>query len=248
MRQADRYGPTTPTPSPPHKGEGFPSWLRRSIISEFRVGANWLKLAGMIWLHAPDETATALPVVWLIDSRRSPANLTERSALRRGLAHDLIARQFSLPSEAVTIEHDEAGRPVLARPAGTGLHISLATRSGLVAVALARAPVGVDVERIEIAAAPPLASLHPNERDVLAALPDAARPLAFAQIWTAKEAYVKALGTGFIRAPESFAVTLLAGDRFAIDDRERPTQALGHGLIDKNGGQVSLAAAMIVLD
>ena len=202
----------------------------------------------MIWLHDPDETATALPVAWLIASGRSPANLTERSALRRGIAHELIARQFSLPPEAVTIEHDEAGRPVLARPAGTGLHLSLSTRSGLVAVALAHRPVGVDVERIDCSAAPPLGSLHPNERAALAALPESARPLAFAQIWTAKEAYVKALGTGFVRAPESFAVTLLAGDRFSVEDRQRPTQALGHGLIAKNGGQGSLAAAMIVLD
>lgn len=201
----------------------------------------------MIWLHAPNETATALPVAWLIASGRSPANLNERSALRRGIARELIARQFSLPHESVTIEHDERGRPMLARPAGTGLHISLATRSGLVAVALAHKPVGVDVERIEPSAAPPLASLHPNERDALAALPASARPLAFAQIWTAKEAYVKALGTGFLRAPESFSVTLLPGDRFLIDDAETPTQALGRGLIDKNGGQVSLAAAMIVL-
>jgi len=202
----------------------------------------------MIWFHTPDETATALPVVWLIASRRNPVNLTERSALRRGIAHDLIARQFSLPREAVTIEHDEAGRPVLARPAGTGLHISLATRSGLVAVALARAPVGVDVERIEPSVAPPLASLHPNEREALAALPESARPLAFAQIWTAKEAYVKALGTGFLRAPESFAATLLPGGRFSILDPQRPTQALGHGCVHENGGQVSLAASMIVLD
>ncbi len=202
----------------------------------------------MIWLHTPEETASSLPVVWLIATRRSPANLTERSALRRGIAHDLIARQFSLPPEAVTIEHDESGRPVLAYPAGMGLNISLATRAGLVAVALAHRPVGVDVERIEPAAAPPLASLHPQERAALCGLPAAARPLAFARIWTAKEAYVKALGTGFIRAPESFAVTLLDGGRFAIEDRERPTQALGHGLIDENGGQGSLAAAMIVLD
>jgi phosphopantetheinyl transferase len=202
----------------------------------------------MIWLRGPDETASSLPVAWLIATRRNPTNLVERSALRRGIAQDLIARQFSLPLEAVTIEHDEAGRPVLARPAGTGLHISLATRSGLVAVALARAPVGVDVERIEPSVAPPLASLHPDERAALAALPNAARPLAFARIWAAKEAYVKALGVGFVRAPESFAAALLADGGFSMVDPDRSSHALGHGLIDENGGQGSLAAAMIVLD
>lgn len=201
----------------------------------------------MIWLHALDDKASALPAAWLIASPQRPANLAERSTLRRAMAREVVARQLGLPPEAVAIGHDAKGRPVLAHPVGKGQHLSLATRCGLVAVALARAPVGVDVERIEPSASPPLASLHRDERGFLAALPEAARARAFAQIWTAKEAYVKALGTGFVRPPESFCVTLLPGDRFAIDDREQPTQAIGHGLVTRNGGRGDLAAAMIAL-
>lgn len=201
----------------------------------------------MIWLTSRDSTAPTLPAAWLIASGKHPANLKERSRLRRSTAQQLIAQQFNLDRGAVEIEHDERGRPLLAHPAGTGLHLSLATREGLVAVAIAHAPVGVDVEKIDLTAEPPLAALHKQEADALLALPAPARPLAFAQTWSAKEAYVKALGLGFSRPPESFAVRLLSTDRFEVTDPERPGNLIGASRIIENGGQGNLAAALVVL-
>lgn len=204
-------------------------------------------MAAMIWLTSPDATAPVLPAGWLIASGERPSNLKERSALRRDTARRLIARQFNLERDEVEIAHDERGRPILLHPAGTGLHLSLATREGLVAVALAHGPVGIDVERIDPGIEPPLASLHPQESAALLALPAPARPLAFAQLWSAKEAYVKALGLGFARAPESFAVRLLSTEQFEIVDPDRPGVVAGTGRTIENGGQGTLAAAIVVL-
>lgn len=202
----------------------------------------------MIWLTSPDMTAATLPAAWLIATGARPGNLTERSQLRRETAREVIARQLGLPVEAVTIGHDGKGRPLLAGPDGAGLHLSLATRAGLVAVALARRPVGIDVERVDAAAAAPLEVLHPEEAAMLRGLPEDTRPLAFARLWAAKEAYVKALGTGFLRAPESFAVTLLAADRFAVADPFNAGAIEGAVRTIENGGQEILAAAMVILD
>ncbi|PTM38933.1 4'-phosphopantetheinyl transferase superfamily protein [Bosea sp. 124] len=202
----------------------------------------------MIWLDSPEVTATALPAAWLIVTTARPANLAERSLLRRETARRVIARQLGLPADEVCIDHDGKGRPLLARPAGRGLHLSLATRAGVVAVALAQRFVGIDIERIDPAATPPFAALHPAEGAMLRALPEATRPLAFARLWSAKEAYVKALGTGFVRAPESFSVTLLAPDRFEIDDPLRSSRTAGTGRAIENGGQGILAAAIVTLD
>ncbi|MGO4172302.1 4'-phosphopantetheinyl transferase superfamily protein [Bosea sp. TAF32] len=202
----------------------------------------------MLWLDSADSAAPALPAVWLIPTGASPRNLAERSELRRGTARRLLARQLGCTEEDVAIAHDPAGRPLLGLPAASGIELSVATRAGIVAIALARQPVGVDVERIEAPTAPPLDVLHADERKRLAAMPLALRPLAFAQIWAAKEAYVKALGVGFRRAPESFAVSLLSETAFRVDDPSHPTQARGHLRTMKNGGQEILAAAAIVLD
>ncbi len=201
----------------------------------------------MIWLTSPEATAPRLPAAWLIRVAARPANLPERSALRRETARRTLAGQFGLTPELVAIEHDPRGRPFLAHPAGTGLHISLATRAGIVAVALAQRPIGIDVEGIDAVSEPPLTVLHREEREALQALRPAARPLAFAQIWSAKEAYVKALGTGLSRAPDSFAVTLLSADSFAVLDPARPGRASGVSRTIENGGQETLAAAVVVL-
>ncbi|CAD5298702.1 conserved hypothetical protein [Bosea sp. 62] len=202
----------------------------------------------MLWLSSIDQTAPALPAAWLIATQARPANLPERSELRRSLARKVLAHQLGLKEDAVEIGHEPAGRPLILRPRGTGLHLSLATRSGLVAIALAHGPVGVDVEQVAPASEPPLAALHPQERRWLEGLPAFARPPAFAQLWSAKEAYVKALGVGFARAPESFAVRLDNAERFAVTDEQTNRTASGLVRLMKNGGHESMAAAFIVLD
>ncbi len=115
------------------------------------------------------------------------------------------------------------------------------------AVGLAGEPVGVDVEEIQQDAPVPLALLHPLEQAELERASAADRTTVFAQVWAAKEAYVKALGTGFARPPESFAVSLLASGRFRVTDPSQPTAAQGWTRLLNGGGRVALAAAVIVL-
>lgn len=200
----------------------------------------------MHWSDDADTVAPALPAIWLVRTGADPRNLTERSALRRNTARQVLARQLARPESEIVIDHDPAGQPFLALP--ERLHLSLATRAGVVAVGLARHPMGVDVERVDWEVASPLDLLHPDERRFLEAteLPD--RPLAFTRLWAAKEAYVKALGTGFTRPPESFRVSLLSDDRFSVRDPEHGTERQGALRLMKNGDQDVLAAAAIVLD
>ncbi|MCV9939719.1 4'-phosphopantetheinyl transferase superfamily protein [Boseaceae bacterium BT-24-1] len=202
----------------------------------------------MHWLSSANDTAPALPAAWLVATQAQPANLPERAELRRSLARKVLARQFGLAEDAVEIGHEPAGRPLIIAPHGAGLHLSLATRAGLVAVALAHRPVGVDVEQVDLASEPPMAALHPDERRWLESLPAPARPLAFAQLWSAKEAYVKALGTGFSRAPESFAVQFVGTERFTVGDDQGGRDASGFIRLTKNGGHETMAAAFVTLD
>lgn len=200
----------------------------------------------MHWFDDADAIASALPAIWLVRTNAAPRNLTERSTLRRGMARRIVARQLGCPEEAVAIAHDAAGRPFLDLPQEAGLHLSLATRAGIVAVGLARHPLGVDVEQVDERAAPPLDLLHPDERSALDAVASAERPRSFARLWAAKEAYVKALGSGFRRAPESFAVSLLSEKAFRVADASAPTDAIGVLRTMKNGGHEIMAAAIFV--
>ncbi|MEU7407793.1 4'-phosphopantetheinyl transferase superfamily protein [Streptomyces sp. NPDC042638] len=77
---------------------------------------------------------------------------------------------------------------------------SLAYSQDLCLIALARTPVGVDLERVP----PPeavasLTTLHPREQSELDRLPGHERALAFTRAWVRKEAWLKGIGTGLTR-------------------------------------------------
>ena len=200
----------------------------------------------MHWFDAADAIAPALPAIWLVRTDARPHNLTERSALRRGLARRIVARQLGCREEDVVITHDAAGRPLLDLPREADLHLSLATRAGIVAVGLAGRPLGVDVEQVDEQTAPPLDLLHPDERSALDAVASTERARSFARLWAAKEAYVKALGSGFRRAPESFAVSLLSETAFRVTDASAPAGFIGSLRAMKNGGHEIMAAAIVI--
>ncbi|MFE9250593.1 4'-phosphopantetheinyl transferase family protein [Streptomyces sp. NPDC007088] len=87
------------------------------------------------------------------------------------------------------------GRPAVE---GSSLQFSLSRRAGYCLIALARTPVGVDLEaHPALEVADELAgSLHPREQVLLEQAPPERRAAVFARVWARKEAYLKGLGTG----------------------------------------------------
>jgi phosphopantetheinyl transferase len=167
--------------------------------------------AGVTW-HEALSDHVAVPAV-LVTPAAAPA-------ARHALMRAMVAGALGIGPEAVRLDHDATGRPFIAEPADCGLHVSLAGRDGLAAIALAREPVGVDLEIVDPAGAIPLNVLHRQEQARLETIADApTRAETFCAIWTVKEAYLKALGTGLNREPSTFAV--LPGAPPRIDDPER---------------------------
>jgi 4'-phosphopantetheinyl transferase len=95
----------------------------------------------------------------------------------------------------------EHGRPRIADPMPENLHFNLAHTRGLVVLAVARAPeIGVDVERRDTRVDLAVARRYFSHAEVagLEALPGEEQPLRFLRLWTLKEAYLKATGTGIV--------------------------------------------------
>ncbi|WP_205699538.1 4'-phosphopantetheinyl transferase superfamily protein [Conexibacter sp. SYSU D00693] len=99
------------------------------------------------------------------------------------------------------------GRDVLAGLLAPGDHGSASHTGDLLVLAVcAQAPVGVDVERVVPRRRGLASRLHPREQVALAATPDDEWDAAFTGLWTAKEAVLKARGTGLEGGLETFAV------------------------------------------
>jgi 4'-phosphopantetheinyl transferase len=140
------------------------------------------------------------------------------AAERRAGLRQLVARALDVALPHVAIEHPPERPPIVARPAGSGLHLSSARRGALAVIGAARAPIGVDVETADEAGEIPWNVLHPEEASMLRALQGRPRAMGFARLWSLKEAYLKALGLGLEREPSSFAVRFRDAEAAAIDD------------------------------
>jgi len=137
---------------------------------------------------------------------------------RRALSRRIVAARLGVAPQSVEIGHAPSGAPRVLAPSSS-LKISVSGRADFCAVAMAEAPIGVDIEPSR-AIEPPWSLLHPNERNTLESLTGEARADAFARLWTAKEAYLKALGLGFARDPTKIAIGL---DFSILDEEAAPT-------------------------
>jgi len=135
--------------------------------------------------------------------------------LARGMQRMVLTSYLpgTLPREFRFV-NGATGRPALAPPYdASGLDFNLAHTSGLVVLAIARGrSIGVDVEihdkKVPLEVARRFFS--EVEADTLQALPADAQPRRFLRLWTLKEAYLKAIGTGIAGG--------LDGMTFRIDD------------------------------
>ncbi|MFD3515322.1 4'-phosphopantetheinyl transferase family protein [Streptomyces sp. NPDC058657] len=137
------------------------------------------------------------------------------------------------------------GRPVLAGP---GLHFSLSHSHGRALIGVARAPVGVDVQRVPAARTVELClpALHAEERRELLDLPASLRPRAFGELWTRKEALLKGVGTGLnhgIRAAPYLGVRHTSGR--SAGARDRPAGPRGWSVVDLPGSPDHVAATAL---
>ena len=147
---------------------------------------------------APDDVARA---VALLDPeeraqhrRFATADLARAFAMRRAARRVILARTLGCAPPQVTIETGPQGKPSC-----TGLAFSAAHSAGRAVVAVAHAgPLGVDIERLRPLDLDLMARrvLSIGEQALIEPLDADRRGAALIRLWTAKEAVLKAEGTG----------------------------------------------------
>jgi len=101
----------------------------------------------------------------------------------------------------------QAAPRTLADQPGPGLSFSLAHSGDAVAIAVARGPVGIDVEREATGCVCALASaMHADDAARVAVLPEPDRHLAVIRWWVRAEAVLKCAGTGIAHGMDAFPV------------------------------------------
>jgi 4'-phosphopantetheinyl transferase len=177
------------------------------------------------------------PALWL-------APFSGGDAGRRNALLAFCATQLKIGRERLALGHDESGAPLLRLDGGpSAWRISSSSRENIALFGLSRDKIGVDVE-VLAAMAPAWNLLHRSERTALAALPQEGQGEGFLSLWTAKEAYLKALGVGLRREPSEICIRPRA-DGFLVLDGGREIPASETRLWRENvEGRVVLCACI----
>ena len=159
----------------------------------------------------PRETARAAAFVFPADRHRYQV---AHVMLRRELAGRLGSEpgRLAFARQRCPACGGPSGKPVLAslppgESAGSGLSFSLAHSGDAVVIAVARGPVGIDVERAATGCVCSLASaMHPEDAALAEALPEPERHAAIIRWWVRMEAVLKCTGTGIAHGMDAFPV------------------------------------------
>lgn len=168
----------------------------------------------------PDVAVPAEPGILSGDERARAArfhrpadraqSITSRAALR-----ELLAGYIGSAPAALRFTPGPHGKPALERKfaaAAPGFNVAHSGR--LVLLAFSACDVGVDVEEVRTGVEVEALArrfFSANEADALAAAPPSERDRVFFRIWTRKEAFLKAYGTGLSSALTAFTTTTLSG-------------------------------------
>ncbi len=166
-------------------------------------------------LLSADERERASRFHRAIDAHRYSG---ARAALRT-----ILGAYLGRAAASLRLNTSEMGRPTLMDDRAGDLRFGLSHTGDLacLAVALGRA-VGVDIEPRSDALPSPTTirrCCSPVELGALYAMPEERRGSAFLDMWTRKEALVKATGEGFSVAPDSLCVlddVVELGERFTL--------------------------------
>ena len=185
---------------------------RTAEVSWFDITAVTLGAADLAELD-PRESARAAAFVFPADRHRyQVAHVMLRRVLAGHLGTDPSRLTFG--RQRCPTCGGPSGKPVLAvsvwgdDPRGTpGLSFSLAHSGEAVAIAVARGPVGIDVEREAAGCVCSLASaMHEADAAIVEVLPEPERHLAVIRWWVRAEAVLKCAGTGIAHGMDAFPV------------------------------------------
>ena len=174
-----------------------------------------------------------------------------RQVLSFGLLRMILSQYLHVEPKDILFMHTRTGKPRLGgRAASSGLRFNVAHSAGMALFAVAlHAEIGVDIERRR----PPhdLESmietvLTPAEQLIVRTLPSADRLRVFLDVWTLKEACLKATGEGIAGLARVEAILGVTGRELVLGIRVPSTEAPLPWTVRRLNPNAGYSAAVVV--
>ena len=227
-----------PTVEPPRKPSPGLDWPARR---------DWLSLSEaevQVWgfhLDLPSPWLTRLHCLLSAEERARAAGFhftrhRDRFIAGRGTTRLLLGRYLEMSPERVTFVYGPQGKPALDGPGpGRRFHFNLAHSDALGVLAVSRhGPLGIDIEELR-----PLEDMDelvirffsPRERAMFQKLPRSQKPAGFFNLWTRKEAWLKATGEGIAQLLSRVEVSFLPSEPPRLLSVPPGSELFGHWIL-----------------
>lgn len=155
-----------------------------------------------------------------IDKANRFTNLEKRQRfiIARASLRKILSLYTKSRASTLDFEYGPGGKPYLSDNTGINFNLSYSQNMAMVAVSMHREP-GIDIQAIAQVTEPESVArlvFSPAEISYLLSLDVHQRQMTFCQTWVHKEAYIKALGTGFSRPTHTFSVCPTPGNMDAL--------------------------------
>ncbi len=184
-------------------------------------------------------------------ARFKTPELRSRHTVFTGTLLSLIAEYTNDIPENIELQITDSGKPyLLPDHAGDCLQFSLADSNGLAIYGFAKdGPIGVDLE--EVVPLPDWQDmadvcLSSFEKEWISQLAAEVQESVFLRIWTIKEAYLKAIGTGLSVAPATIEVENNQPEGYRIRRVDEPHDSIRNWKIFSFSPRPSFVAAVVV--
>jgi 4'-phosphopantetheinyl transferase len=240
----------------PHSTLDAPRANGPALPDKFSLAENEIHV-WTIQLEAPAASMARFASILSLDERARGARFhfdhhRSRFIVGRGVLRLILSRYLQTRPDKLEFLYGRNGKPAIAGQLnGNAVEFNLAHSEALAMLAVTRTgAVGIDLERIRtITDADELVGrfFSPRENDAFQKLPPEQKPAAFFNLWTRKEAWLKATGDGITHHLNRVEVTFLPGEPVRLlslpDAFQSETKWSLHELTPAPGFAAALATA-----
>jgi len=186
----------------------------------------FIEMKSLLCAHLPDG------------STKKAARFRFSAGVQRQIFGELMVRsilcsKYGYQNHQIHFEYSKNGKPLL--NGSKNIHFNISHSGDWVVCAFSGEQVGVDVEKVRNINFN-IARRFYSEEEVatLFSLPENEQTDFFFDLWTLKESYLKALGTGLTKSLSSFTVKLAESDISLYDGDKKMAVSLEKIRLDKN--------------
>ncbi len=142
----------------------------------------------------------------------------------RGWLRIILSRYLNNNPQDIAFTYNEHGKPEINHPADIQFNVSHSGEWAIIAIGK-KHPLGIDLETYSARPFHGIAKhlFSPEEQQMLQQTPPVEKPWVFFNIWTQKEAFIKACGLGLFYPTQEFTVNLNQEKDLLIFDRKQNT-------------------------